>query len=119
MPFEHPDINTVDENFEWTSFDGRKTKFKNMDPTYLANIYKYFSDVVIRLPSGHGIWFLHLMTIVDRVRRRKGVSDAFMNGAPYPHVFKGEWKTFEFGTGLQGYNPKQATEEEFLKDITK
>ena len=121
MPYrDYRDLQDVDENFEWTSFDGRKTKFKDMDPEYLANIYKYFDEMRNRFPQTH-LWFTHLMEIVDRVRRRKGVSDIFMGCAPYPHksAKDDEWVEWDWKQGFVKLKPKQVTDNEFITDINK
>lgn len=76
----------VDRDLVWTSVHGIKTKIKDMDDAYLANLYDYLKHRS-KKPVDLGRWRFdkELMAVIEVLRKERGLETTFMKRAQIPY----------------------------------
>ena len=77
---------------EWRSWHGIATKLKDLDDTYLANLYQYAQKYLMRSNV-----FVQLVAVLKEIQKERGLEDDFMERAQIPYKNpNGKWEIWDF-----------------------
>lgn len=75
-------------NTTWTTHEGRSIKLKDLDDTHLANIVYHTKK--------YEHWYSNYPKVrkyLERLSRKRGLKQEFLDGAPYPYKgLNNKWK---------------------------
>lgn len=83
-------IKKITKNSYWTTADGKKIKYKDMEDTHIANILYSF-------PNNHSV-----NKVLLRIAKERGLTHGFLDKAPYPYKNKdGKWEIWDIRKGTR------------------
>lgn len=78
-----------DRDSIWHSYDGRRTKIRDLEDTHLANIILH----ITKMPKpGDDM----LMPVLKEEAKIRGLTDAFLERAQIPHRRKNKWYLWDY-----------------------
>ena len=92
MDFEH-----IDENTIWTTHEGRRIRFKDLEDTHIANILHYRKCC-------NGLFSFskdEVTQYLKRLAKKRGLTKEFLEKAPYPFKdTRNRWRIWTLKNGF-------------------
>ncbi len=102
--FVMKDGTVVDRDLVWTSCHRRRTKIKDMEDSYLANLYDFLIHRRNKVPSRCEGWLFdnRLMIVIRELQYERGLKDEYMDRAQIPYKNPDDmWEIWDHDAGPQ------------------